>query len=162
MPSRKENSVAAGRLTPSASANKMVAPAREVPGNTAARSWASPTAAAMVQVISEPSCLPTRPPFDDEDEHAADQRRPRDRADLLGQREAGLLGEEAADAGEPEGEDQLQQVVSRAGLVQGEQRDSLMRLENAKKTASTAPAWITTLNSSDCCGSRWVFSASRR
>ena len=47
MPTRKLNSVAATRLRPNTNASRMVAPERDVPGKTAATSWANPTAKAI-------------------------------------------------------------------------------------------------------------------
>jgi hypothetical protein len=52
MPRRKENSVAAARVRPMAMAKRMVAPARDVPGKTAARICAIATTMAMPQVTS--------------------------------------------------------------------------------------------------------------
>ena len=51
-PTRNENSVAAGRVSPSSIAIMIVAADREVPGNTAASSWASPTTTATAHVTS--------------------------------------------------------------------------------------------------------------
>ena len=51
MPTRKANSVAAGRsVSPTSIAAKIVAAEREVPGNTAARIWQAPTQKATFQV----------------------------------------------------------------------------------------------------------------
>ncbi len=51
MPTRNENSAAAGReVMPASMAAKMVAAEREVPGNTAARIWPRPTQNATLQV----------------------------------------------------------------------------------------------------------------
>ena len=51
MPTRKANSVAAGReVRPTSIAAKMVAAEREVPGKTAARIWQAPTKIATFQV----------------------------------------------------------------------------------------------------------------
>ncbi len=56
MPTRKTNSAAAGlRVRPSSMAMKIAAAEREVPGNTPASTWASPTAITMVQVIDTES-----------------------------------------------------------------------------------------------------------
>ena len=44
IPTRNVNSVAAGRLNPSARAIRMVVPERDAPGKIAATSWPSPTA----------------------------------------------------------------------------------------------------------------------
>ena len=53
MPTRNANSVAAAReVVPASSATKMVAPEREVPGNTPATTCAMPTRIATVQVIA--------------------------------------------------------------------------------------------------------------
>src|ERR1039458_9239434 len=52
MPTRKENSAAAGRFTPSSSENKMVEPERDEPGKTAASNWPMATAKTTGQVIS--------------------------------------------------------------------------------------------------------------
>ena len=53
MPTRKANSVAAGRsVRPTSMAAKMVEAEREVPGNTAARIWHSPTQTATFQVTT--------------------------------------------------------------------------------------------------------------
>src|ERR1039458_10517030 len=51
MPTRKENSVAAGRFKPSNSASKIVEPERDEPGKTAAINW--PTATAMTMRSEE-------------------------------------------------------------------------------------------------------------
>src|SRR5690606_17369079 len=52
IPTRNANSVAAARLvTPNSSATKIVAAERDVPGNTPATTWATPTSTATVQVI---------------------------------------------------------------------------------------------------------------
>jgi len=51
MPTRKENSAAAGReVMPASMAAKIVAADLEVPGNTAARIWPKPTQIATFQV----------------------------------------------------------------------------------------------------------------
>ena len=63
MPTRKVNSVAAARLVvPNSSATKIVAPERDVPGNTPATTCAMPTRIATSQVISlrSPSCCARR------------------------------------------------------------------------------------------------------
>ena len=69
----------------------MVAAERDVPGNTAARSWASPTTTAVSQVMSGPERAAAHRPLDDEDGDAADQGGPRDGRRLLGQGESELL-----------------------------------------------------------------------
>jgi len=51
IPSRKENSVAAIREVPNNMAAMMVEADRELPGNTAATTWASPTTMAINQLI---------------------------------------------------------------------------------------------------------------
>ena len=59
MPTRNENSVAAGRPRPRTRAIRMVDAEREVPGKTAASIWARPTATAIAHV----TWLPRRRPL---------------------------------------------------------------------------------------------------
>src|ERR1039458_5295580 len=58
MPTRKENSVAAGRFKPSNNASKIVEPERDEPGKTAAINWPTATAMTMGQVISSLNFFP--------------------------------------------------------------------------------------------------------
>ncbi len=51
-PSRNVNSIAGMRRSPMSSAMRIVAPERDVPGNTAASNWPKPTAIAIAQVTS--------------------------------------------------------------------------------------------------------------
>ena len=54
IPTRKANSVAAGRnVSPTIMAAKIVAAERDVPGKTAARIWQAPTQKATCQVTTE-------------------------------------------------------------------------------------------------------------
>src|SRR5688572_23479097 len=58
MLTRNENSVAAGRVAPRSSENKIVVPEREAPGKAAATSWPTPTAMAIDHVTRSLRGLP--------------------------------------------------------------------------------------------------------
>ena len=77
MPTRKENSVAAGRLKPSSSDRKIVEPERDVPGKTAAINW--PTADGEDDGPGDfvAQFFPAQKKFDGDEGHAADEQRPR-------------------------------------------------------------------------------------
>ena len=57
------------------------------------------------------------PPLDEEDDEPADQSRPRDGRDVLGQGEAQVLGEETARAGDREGDGEFDDEVPGGRLV---------------------------------------------
>ena len=113
MPTRKENSVAAGRFNPSSRHSRMVEPDRDVPGNTAAINWPTPTATTTGQVISSLSFFPRNhhsmatkpmPPI---------EPGPGNGRELFRQFESFFSRINPTDAGDEEGDEDFQRVALR-------------------------------------------------
>ena len=117
----KQNSVAAGRASPSSRQSRMVVPEREAPGKTAATSWPKPDGDGHRPGHLVIERLAAQPGFDEDKADAADQQGPGNRRELLGQFEALLLQDEPGAARQRAGEHDLQGVVLRRLLAPAEQ-----------------------------------------
>ena len=113
----KQNSVAAGRASPSSRQSRIVVPERDAPGKTAATSWPEPDGDGHRPGHLVIERLAAQPGFDDNKADAADQQSPGDRQELLGQFEAFLLQDVAGAAGQRKGEHQFRGVVLRGLLA---------------------------------------------
>jgi hypothetical protein len=133
----------------------MVAAERDVPGNTAARSWASPTTTAVSQLMSGRSVRPrtihsmTRmamPPI--RVAHAMGRR-------LLGKGEAEFFQIQPAHAGDDEGEHELGDVAPRVAGSPGPRGAGGPGWRRREHGEGGARLDGVMLKRSDCWGSQW-------
>ena len=102
-------------------AKRMVAPARDVPGKTAARICAIATTMAMPHVPLAAGPLSHRP-LDDQDEDASPYRCPGDGPEVFGSSAPSFRAIQHADDGEDEGDGELAEIGSRLRLGQSEEQ----------------------------------------
>ena len=124
MPTRKENSVAAGREAPRIRASRIVEPERDEPGRSAAINWPIPTATTTAQEIWSVVFLPRSKQFHSDEKNAADEERPSHGLRRLGQLKPLLFHDVARQARDAAGDENLRQIGLAGGIAPaGEHRE---------------------------------------